>query len=286
LGIDLQVSIPGRPTGTLALTMSRTKPKAGKPAGKGEYSAPALEKGIEIVELLASEAPGLTISEIAARLGRSINEVFRMIIVMQRRGWLQKDPQSDCFSVTYRVLELAHRGTQAENLSIAAGPVMRDLAAATSQSCHLVVRSGGHGLVIQRQESISLFQGGFAMRLGAVVDLLTSCSGHILLAHLSPDELHAVLKLLPRPMNKPTAKLSETLKRVREQGYEIKPSARTDGITDISYPIRGLDKRVIAALTVPYLRVLDNSLPTTIPQTRQLLAASARKLSEALGSSG
>ena len=96
MGIDLQVSIPGRPTGTLALTMSRTKPKAGKPAGKGEYSAPALEKGIEIVELLASEAPGLTISEIAARLGRSINEVFRMIIVMQRRGWLQRRGLQAC----------------------------------------------------------------------------------------------------------------------------------------------------------------------------------------------
>jgi DNA-binding IclR family transcriptional regulator len=260
--------------------------KRRKPANKGEYSAPALEKGIEIVELLASEAPGLTISEIASRLGRSINEVFRMIIVMQRLGWLQKDPQSDCFSVTYRVLELAHRGTQAENLSIAAGPVMRDLAAATSQSCHLVVRSGGHGLVIQRQESISLFQGGFAMRLGAVVDLATSCSGHLLMAYLSPEELNAVLRLLPRPMSKPTPKLSASLNRVRKLGYEMKPSARTDGITDIGYPIRGLDGRVIAALTVPYLRVLDNSLPTTIPQTRQLLAEAVRKISEAMGSSG
>jgi DNA-binding IclR family transcriptional regulator len=257
-----------------------------KRANKVEYSAPALEKGIEIVELLASEAPGLTISEIAVRLGRSINEVFRMIIVMQRLGWLQKNPQSDCFSVTYRVLELAHRGTQAENLSIAAGPLMRDLAAATSQSCHLVVRSGGYGLVIQRQESISLFQGGFAMRLGAVVDLLTSCSGHVLLAFMTAEELRPVLKLLPRPMNKPTAALSGILDRVRKQGYEMKPSARTDGITDISYPIRGLDGRVIAALTVPYLRVLDNSLPATVQQTRRLLAESARKLSEAVGSSG
>ncbi len=266
--------------------MNTTKRKKRKAAGKGEYTAPALEKGIEIVELLASEAPGLTISEIAARLGRSINEVFRVIIVMQRMGWLQKDPQSDCFSVTYRVLELAHRGTQAENLSIAAGPLMRDLAAATSQSCHLVVRSGGHGLVIQRQESISLFQGGFAMRLGAVVDLLSSCSGHLLMAYLSADELHAVLKLLPTPLNKPTPKLSALLRRVREQGYEMKPSARTDGITDIGYPIRGLDGRVSAALTVPYLRVLDASLPTTIAQTRQLLAETARKVSEAMGSSG
>ena len=265
--------------------MSRSKTNKATRSGKGHYTAPALEKGIEIVELLASRAPGLTIAEIATRLGRSIHEVFRMIIVMQRLGWLQKSPQSDRFSVTYRVLELAHRGTQAENLSLAAGPLMRDLAAATSHSCHLVVRSGGHGLVIQRQESISLFQGGFAMRLGAVVDLLTSCSGHLLLAFLPPDELNAVLKLLPRPMKKPTPQLSAILARVRKQGFEMKPSARTDGITDIGSPIRGLDGRVIAALTVPYLRVLDNSLPTTVAQTRRLVAETARKISETIGSS-
>ncbi len=264
--------------------MSRPKTSKATHAGKRHYTAPALEKGIEIIELLANKPPGLTISEIATRLGRSLHEVFRMIIVMQRHGWLHKDPENDRFRVTYRLLELAHRGTQAENLSIAAGPAMHDLAAATSQSCHLVVRSGGHGLVIQRQESISPFQGGFAMRLGADVDLLTSCSGHVLLAFTPPEELTAILMSLPRPMKKLTAQLSAILERVRERGYEMKPSARTDGITDIGYPIRGLDRRVIAALTIPYLGALDNSLPTSIEQTRQLLSRTARKISEALGS--
>jgi DNA-binding IclR family transcriptional regulator len=161
---------------------------------------------------------------------------------------------------------------------------MRALSAATSQSCHLVVRSAGHGLVIQRQESISAFQGGFAMRLGAIVDLLTSCSGHVLLAFTPPEELDEVLTSLPRPMKKPTSQLSAILKKVRERGYEMKPSARTAGITDIGYPIHGLDKRVVAALTIPYLGVLDHSLPTNIEQTRKLLCGAAGRISEALGS--
>jgi DNA-binding IclR family transcriptional regulator len=263
-----------------------SRPKTNKVArpSKGHYTAPALEKGIQILELLAASAPGLTISEIASKLGRSVHEVFRMIIVMQRQGWLHKDAENDRYGITYRVLELAHHGTQAENLSIVAGPVMRELSAATSQSCHLVVRSAGHGLVVQRQESISAFQGGFAMRLGAIVDLLTSCSGHVLLAFTPPEELNEVLMSLPNPMKKPTPRLISILEKVRERGYEMKPSARTAGITDIGYPIRGLDKRVVAALTIPYLGVLDHSLPTTVEQTRSLLSRAARKVSEALGS--
>ena len=50
------------------------------------YSAPALEKGIEIVELLADIPGGLTISDIATRLERSMSQVFRIIVVMESHG--------------------------------------------------------------------------------------------------------------------------------------------------------------------------------------------------------
>ena len=46
--------------------------------GASAYSAPALEKGLDILELLAGSSPGLTQNQIAARLGRSPSELFRM----------------------------------------------------------------------------------------------------------------------------------------------------------------------------------------------------------------
>jgi DNA-binding IclR family transcriptional regulator len=57
----------------------------------------------------------------------------------------------------------------------------------------------------------------------------------------------------------------------------------TAGVTDISYPVRGFDGAVIAALTVPYLHVFDNSLPTTVEQSRRLLEEAARRISQSLG---
>ena len=117
------------------------------------YSAPALEKGIDIIELLADTEFGLTVSEISQRLKRRMSELFRIIIVMERRQWLQKDPDSSRYTVTYHVLQLAHRGTPAQTLSLAAAPVMHGLAGRINQSCHLVVRSGTQGLVILRQEN-------------------------------------------------------------------------------------------------------------------------------------
>jgi DNA-binding IclR family transcriptional regulator len=247
-----------------------------------KYSAPALSKGIEIVELLATVPAGLTISEIAARLERSMNEVFRIVIVMESHGWLRKDPETALYSATYHLLALALRATPARSLTSVAAPVMEALSIATNQACHLVVRSGGHGLLIQRQENASL-QGGFALRAGANVDLVTSCSGHVLLAFAAPHLVDEIHRQLPRPLKWPMAKLERTLARVRRRGYELQASQRTAGVTDVSFPIFGFDNQVVAALTVPYLALIDDSAPTTLKQTRGLLEKAARKISQQLG---
>jgi len=39
----------------------------------------------------------------------------------------------------------------------------------------------------------------------------------------------------------------------------------------------------MAALTVPYLHVLDHSLPTTVEQTRRAVEDAARRISRGLG---
>ncbi|MGK6356352.1 IclR family transcriptional regulator [Sphingomonas sp. DT-207] len=245
------------------------------------YSAPALEKSIDILELLASNAAGLSISEIAQRLGRSISEVFRVIIVMERRGWLHRDPDNDKFRVTFKVLDVAFRATPAQELTQVAASIMHDLSIQTNQSCHLVVRGDGRGMVVQRQENIGPV--GFGMRLGASVDLITSCSGHVLLAFAAEEHRASLLASLPRPASLPLDRLEERLGVVRMQGYEMQPSARTAGVTDMSYPVFGFDGQVVAALTVPFLITIDGSQKTDLEETRQLLRSAARRVSNGLG---
>jgi DNA-binding IclR family transcriptional regulator len=260
-------------------TSKSPRRRASSPQG---YSAPALEKGIDIIELLADSESGLTVSEISQRLKRRMSELFRVIIVMERRLWLQKDPESSRYSVTYHVLQLAHRGTPAQSLSLAAAPVMHELAVRINQSCHLVVRSGNQGLVILRQENPKR-HANLSVRLGATLQLASTCSGQMLLAHMEPADRESLLRSTPRSKDLSRAKLEKTLTSMRARGFEVQRSTITAGVTDISYPIRGFDGKVVAALTVPYLHVLDNSLPTTVEQTRRLLEESARRISVSLG---
>ncbi|WJM25307.1 IclR family transcriptional regulator [Novosphingobium resinovorum] len=247
---------------------------------KRAYSAPALEKGIQILELFAAEPRGLTISEIAQKLGRSISEVFRIIIVMERLGWLAKDPVNDRYTVTYRVLDVAFRATPAQTLSNVAAPVMYELSSATNQSCHLVVETGGRATVIHRQENMGPV--GFGIRLGTVVDLVTSCSGHVLLAFAAQDRRAKVICSLGIALDFQT-RLEQRLDAVRLQGYEMQPSARTAGVTDISFPVFGFDGHVCAALTVPFLVTIDGSQKTGLEETREVLGRAALDISAGLG---
>ena len=52
------------------------------------YRAPALEKGLDVIELLAAEKVPLNLSAISQRLGRSSGELFRMLQVLEFKGFI------------------------------------------------------------------------------------------------------------------------------------------------------------------------------------------------------
>ena len=242
------------------------------------YSAPALEKGLDVLELLATAREGLTISEIAAALRLSISQIFRMIVVMERRGWLVRDP-GDRYRVTYKVLDVAFRATPAQELAHVATPRMYTLSHQINQSCHLVVRQSASALAIVRQESPGTI--GFSLRPGTVVNLFVSSSGHVLLAFADPAVAGLVLQSAPRGVN--VKKLETRLELVRQQGYESQDSARVKGVRDISYPIFGFDGSIIAALTIPYVTFIDGTPGVSFEDARKMLESAARSISEGMG---
>lgn len=94
-----------QPIDQLARRSTKKPVKGSKPAETMEpqYTAPALEKGLDILELLAGEAEGLSQGTIAQRLGRSTAELFRMISVLERRGYLSRHADSS-YRASSRVL--------------------------------------------------------------------------------------------------------------------------------------------------------------------------------------
>jgi DNA-binding IclR family transcriptional regulator len=249
---------------------------------KATYAAPAVEKAFEILEVLTAHPGGLLVSEMAALLGRSVGELFRIVVVVEQLGYLRKSPKDDRYSVAYKLLDLAHRATPAQNLVDAARPVMSRLAAETGQSCHLVVLNEGRGLVIAREHNPGTR--GFALRLGAAVDLLASCSGKVLLAFAAEEaRVAAIARAMSSSEPLDQATLDRQLAPIRKAGHAQRKSPITLGVTDISYPVFGFDGLVAAALTIPFLRLIDGSQTIDLDAARALLQTAAADISDTLG---
>ena len=123
------------------------------------YRAPALEKGLDILELLAREGQPLTPSIMAARLDRSVSELFRMILVLEHRGYIAQSADQQGFELTNKLFTLGMAKSQVKSLLEVATPLMRDLSEKSDQSCHLAIASGDQMVVVARIENSGLLGG-------------------------------------------------------------------------------------------------------------------------------
>lgn len=252
-----------------------------RPLAEAAYSAPALEKGLDILELLADAAEGLSQIEIGQRLQRSTGEIFRMLSVLESRGYLTRLPDGT-YRLSLRLFELAHRHPPLKRLLSAALPAMQELAQKTRQSTHLVIHYARRILVVAQVDSPEPM--GFSVRLGAHFSFRPDrASSRVLSAFQSAsaqDEMIAEL-LANSPTRVSAAKVRAELARIRRLGFYRAQSDTTTGVTDLCAPIFDFSDGAVAALTVPYLRQRD--VAVSVPAARDALLAAARRISVSLG---
>lgn len=245
------------------------------------YSAPALEKGLDILEALCHSEQPLSQKDIAQRLGRSVGEIYRMISCLVNRHYVALVDENT-YSITTKLFELAHVNPPTHRLLVEAMPIMQRLAGELDQSCHLTVYGQGKQVVLCKVDTPSGM--GFAVRAGAELDVLISASGRVLVA-FQDDETRQlrIEESIQRRPEQADPQIDSILDKIRVAGYESIPSVQVRGLWAVSFPILDTQGRAIAALTVPYAERLDQSLRKSIPEVTEALGAAARTLSARIG---
>lgn len=244
------------------------------------YRAPALDKGLDILELLASQAHGLTRAEIVKEMDRSASEIYRMLERLVARQYVMRNPSGDRYALSLKLFALANMHPPLSRLINQALPVMDEFTRKAEQSCHMGVYDRGNVLISAQISSPSGWS--FSVQRGARVGLLDTASGHLLLAYANPDSYQRMLaEHTPLDGEVPISheKLAATLQSIRDQGYLERDSAQTFGVTDVSFPILGPDNTALATLTCPYIRRIDRHVGPDIAQVRQFLREAAKTLS-------
>lgn len=252
------------------------------PGEADRYRAPALDKGLDILEVLAAIEGGLSQAELAKALGRTPNEIYRMLDRLVRRGYVARR-EGDRYELTMKLFALAHLHAPVRRLVSFATPVMREFVQKAQQAVHLAVYDRAGVIVIAQVDAPGYW--GIAIRVGARVSLFNTGSGHVLLAFRSEEEramMIAEYELVGEESGK-SDELDERLRQIQARGYEVMPSFQTSGVYNLSVPILGPDGSALAALTCPYIQPMNRPKAPGIPDAINLLLETAGQLNEMVG---
>ncbi len=240
------------------------------------YSAPALDKGLDILEALCQCENGLTQQEIAARLGRNLGEIYRMLNCLVQRNYVAN--YGNVYTITSKLFQLSHFHPPTYRLLTEAMPIMEELSRAISFPCDLRVYNNRVQTVIA---SIQPPNGlGFMTRVGSEIAVAPSASGLVLVAFQDPIIME--LRIRESLLNKSETEINTfktVLNEVTTKGFASIQSNQYAGLHAISFPILDINGFAVAAMTVPMLARIDGTQQATQQEVEDKLRKSAANLS-------
>lgn len=232
-----------------------------------KYRAPALDKGLDILELLSEQSDGLTRAEIVKAMGRGPSEIYRMLERLVARGYVARLSGGDRYALSIKLFVLANRHPAWRRLVATAQPLMDQFASETRQSCHLVIPEASAAVVIAQASPMDSWE--FRVRVGARLDLVGSGSGQTLLAFQDREQLTELLATWSAGhLAEDAAQIYEEMEQVRATGYRIAPSRQLIGVTDVSAPILNVDGQAAAIMTCAYI---GRPAPAVLPSIEEIV---------------
>ncbi|MGF7232324.1 IclR family transcriptional regulator [Arachidicoccus sp.] len=247
-----------------------------------KYHAPALEKGLDILEYISMEGKPVSQTDIATGIEKSPNEIYRMLICLEHRGYLLRDDVSGKYRPSMKLYNLSHRHSPIDEIRKASRYPMDDLAEKIKQSCHIGVLYQDKLIVISQARSPEPI--ALSIEEGSLFPLMLTASGKILLAFMEENSRFELLRrndLFSSYSLRKQQKFLASLEEIREEGHYLTPSDLATGVMDITVPVRN-GSEAIASLTIS---ILMTQMKDTIPAENIVADAklAAQKISANLG---
>ena len=243
------------------------------------YSAPALSRGLQILEILSTKSDPMTTHEIASELGRNRNEIFRVIAVLEAEGYLKKGHEGIGYALSGKLLMLGLSSPEILDIFDAVSPLAAELSATLGAPCHLALPSQDEMIVIKRWEP--------KLRLSINVPVATrraleiTGSGIVMLCSMTPAELDSSLDLIKARSSSFRLKdLEPYKKKLKANGVLLFDSKLMDGVVDLSVPLTSKGGQLHGALTCPYAN--NATCDANIEEISNALFQIANKISNML----
>lgn len=199
--------------------------------------------GMKVLHLLAPEADGLGVSQVATSLGLNKAIAHRLLAALVAAGYVAQNPKTSAYSATHRLGALGLLQLSASGIDTWAQRELDALATTSEELVRLAVASSDSlQWIAKAQGSNSSLRLDPVMGRDAVPH--ATASGKAWLATLTPDEVqrvidqHHLTPQTPRTVVDPEA-LAAELAAVRHRGYATTYEEMDPGISAVAAPIFG-----------------------------------------------
>jgi len=255
-----------------------------KPRREAKSLAPALARGMQILELLAGAPKGFSLSELASRLGIAKSSAFGLCATLLERDFIQRAPDGT-FTVGIRIVDLASARLGNSDIAMEFYSACSSLGKIGEQTAVLSVLEGADVLYIACRNSPKPL--GITFRIGMRLPACCTATGKAMLSTLADDQVKYLykshdIKTLTKAGVSSINDLLAQLNWIRQNGVSIDNGETREHMYSVGAPIVDPNGRAKAAVAICFYRAEVN--PT---QTKQALAAVrtlADKLSRKPGS--
>jgi IclR family transcriptional regulator, KDG regulon repressor len=243
------------------------------------YHVRAVQRAVQILSAFDSEQAERGVSEIAQSTGLHKATAHRIMMTLLNGGFLQRAADGERFRLGLRVVELGLCALRRLDVRCAAFPVMEQLVERFQETCDLGVFDGEMVLyveVVHSKHSLTI-----AAQIGRRLPAYCTASGRVFLAFLPPEVVEPILNRPLTPCTGQTitslARLREELEATRQRGYALDDEELEAGIRAVSVPVRDIDGKVIAALSLP--GPVNRMPPERLPEITEALLEAAQAIS-------
>ena len=218
---------------------------------KNNYTVPALEKGMKLLEFLADYPAGLTMSEMTDTAIPTAT-LYRMLTTFVQLGYISKD-DNDRYRLNRKLLSLAYKSIDENSIIEKALPFMRELRNLVNETVMLGTLYGNEGVVLESVKSHQAIC--VSVKIGHHFPLHTAAPAKAMLACLDPQELSDILdnteftKFTDTTITSKNVYLAE-LESVRKNNYAFDFGEEHPDLRCAASAICGANGQMLAAIWI------------------------------------
>lgn len=246
-----------------------------------KYQIRAVNVAFRILGALA-EAPKQTLSQLAVSLKMTNSLTYRMLVTLEAEGMVFRD-QHRRYSLGSRAMYLGYQAQRSLPINELAQPVIDQLVDATSETVHLVLRSGSERVIVAMKESPQAVR--VSTPIGTKFPMYYGGTGLCILAFLPPEVQDEILQqdLVPKTpeTERDPEKIRQLARKIKARGYHVAVGDFANSAFSVAAPIFGTDGEPIGSVCAvgPQSRLTPETEPRIVDQ----VVAAGKEISRGMG---